>query len=196
MTYTPPTPGFTGTATFSYTASDGALVSNIATVSVGVGLEERITLAVANGWDQKNNKTLLADGKLYVVQNSDNDWWETISGYFTSFEFDQAVPPGATVISVRVYFEHWQEEGIDPASIKWHVATGALDAPSIAGTTTAPDRPGNSQEGVDSWDICGQPGVDCTPALVNDLKIVIENTDTGGKKASLDKIRMEVTFTP
>ena len=196
VTYTPPDPGFTGTAIFSYTVSDGVLDSNVATVSVEVSPAQTITLAVTDGWDQKNDKTLSADGKLYVVQNSDNDWWETLSGYFTSFEFGDAVPAGATVTSVKVYFEHWQEDGIDPAAVKWHAATGALDNPSIIGTKTAPDRPGDSQEGVDSWGICDQPGVPCTAGLVNDLKVMFENTDTQGKKALLDNIWLEVTFSP
>ena len=96
------------------------------------------------------------------------------------------------VTSVKVHFEHWQEKDIAPAAVKWHVATGAFKTPVIIGTTIAPDRPGKSQEGVDSWEICDV--VTCTAGLVNDLKVVIENADTHGKKAFLDNIWVEVTF--
>ena len=195
VTYTTPNPGFTGTAVFSYTANHGEFDSNVATVSVDVGLAETIVLAVTNGWDQKNEKTLIADAKLYVVQNNDNDWWETHSGYFTRFELGgDAVPEGATVTSVKVYFEYWQEEDIDLNTLMWHAANGTIDLEnpnpiaSIIATTTAPDRLGENQEGGgnDPWEICDEPGVTCTAGLVNDLKIVIENMDTEGKKALLD----------
>ena len=155
-----------------------------------------ITLAVTNGWDQKNDKTLANDAKLYVVQTGDDEWWSIESDYFTRFEFE-AVPDDAIVSSVKVYFEYWQEEGMEAGSMIWHVDTNGLTNNTVSNvlTITAPDHHGENAESVAEWEVCDSI-VTCSALPVDDLKIVVQNIDGEGKKSLLDKIWVDVTFNP
>ena len=88
-------------------------------------------LDVAEAWDQKLEKTLSEDGKLDIVRISDYDWWETEADSYTSVEFDKIVPADATIQSVVIYGNHWEEADISPADpIVWQVGGGDLVNPS------------------------------------------------------------------
>ncbi len=151
-----------------------------------------ITLAPVDGWDQKNLKTLVSDGKLYQVQLSDNDWFGVEGGYFLSVAFQGNVPAGATVISAKLLIEHYEEDLLPVGSITWQVAGGALTSPTILQTLVPPLLFGPGAERVVEWDVTAAIN---TPARANDLKFVLRNTGTNGKKSLLDRVSVSVSYT-
>ena len=194
VTYTPDA-GFSGDDSFTYTANDGLVDSNIATVNVSVSVvtPQTITLEVRDGWDQKNGKTLSDDGKVFMIKVSDNQWWDVAAGFYTSFEFTgPTVPASATIQSVKVYVEHWEEQGMNNGSVQWEVATGSLNSPNVVGSIVAPMHVDEANEATDEWDVCTSAA--CTPSLVNDLKFVIRNQDAQGKLTKPDFLSVEVTY--
>ena len=120
LTYAPNT-GFVGTDNFTYQVSDGMGGADTATVSINVQSSsppQTIVLDVVDGWDKKNEKTLVADGKTYTIQASDDEWWGIEAAFFTSYGFQTTVPDGATIQSVNIYIEHWEEVELSAGSIQ------------------------------------------------------------------------------
>ena len=84
--------------------------------------------------------------------------------------------------------------------MSWHATTGLLENPNliaphatiIAALPDFPPRFGESAEGVDVWEICAETA--CTADLARNLLIVVENQDSQGKKAVLDRLWVEVTY--
>ena len=154
------------------------------------GTTQTVTLAVADGYDTKLAKLLSQDGKLYTVQTSDNVWWETEAGHATSFRFG-GIPAGATVQSVKVYIEHYEEVDISADSIVWEAGGGPLESPIVLTSQRPAVRRGESAEATVEWDLTGTI---TTAAQVNDLKVRVRNTDSGGKKTKADRIHVVVTY--
>lgn len=151
-------------------------------------------LIVIDGYDEKNVKTLEEMDKTYMVQTSDDDWWEIEAGFYTSFEFsDVSIPGGATITSVIIHVEHYEESGFQ-GNVEWKVGTGWPSSPAEWGSTTSiPLRKGEGNEATDSWDVTSF--VD-TPTKVNALELCITNNSSNGKKTKEDYIWSEVTYTP
>ena len=148
-------------------------------------------LEIVEGWDEKNQKTLSEDEKLYIVQTSDNQWWDTEANYSNYFEFQKTIPANASIQSVKIYLEHWEEEGIGDGMVEWQIGEGSLTSPTILASQDSPKRTPESNEGVDAWDVTS---LMTTAALLNDLKVVIKNADSQGKKTKLDHLRVEVVY--
>ena len=122
------------------------------------------------------------DEKLYIVQSSDNEWWDTKAGYSNFFEFEGIIPPNATIRSVKIYFEHWEEGGLDKGAVKLQVGTGLLKSPDILASQQAPNRSTAKKEQTDVWDVSA---LVTSVQQVNDLKVAIQNTDRKGKKTKM-----------
>ena len=75
--------------------------------------------------------------------------------------------------------------------MEWQVGTGSLTSPTILGTQQAPKRSPAKKEATDVWDVST---LLTSAAQVNDLKVVVKNTDRKGKKTNLDALRVEVTY--
>ena len=179
---------------FTYQASDGQGGTDTATVSITVQSSsppQSIVLDVVDGWDQKNEKTLVDDDETYTVLTSDDEWWETEAEFFTSYEFQRTVPAAATIQSVKIYIEHWEEEGLSAGSIQWEVGTGLLKSPASLATQMAPLHFSEEAEATDIWDVST---VVTTAAQLNDLKVVVRNSDIEGKKTLLDRVWVEVVY--
>ncbi|MFQ5968526.1 MAG: Ig-like domain-containing protein [Acidimicrobiia bacterium] len=154
---------------------------------------ESATLTVTDGYDQKNETTLLQEGKVYVLQASDDDWWETEDAFFTSYQFsDAAVPAGATITSVVIQVEHWEEKGFK-GSVRWQAGTGWPASPQVWATNdSVPLRKGESNETQDSGDVTAAVN---TPARINALELLVVNNGTNGKKTLVDYISVYVSWT-
>lgn len=152
------------------------------------------TLTVVDGYDQKMAKTLKQEGKTYVVQTSDNQRWETEFGYYTSYEFkDISLPAGATISSVVIYVEHYEEEKFTKGKLEWKIGTGWPNNPVVWAQTNPPVREGEWNETTDSWDVSSFVN---TPEKLNSMELQIKNNDNVAERKTLvDHIYAEVSWT-
>ena len=112
-----------------------------------------VTLNPTDGWDSKDEATLITQGTLERIQSSNDDWLEVdVPNYFVSLEFNQTVPNGATIISVKVYIEHHEEEDFPAGDLSWEVGTGSLSSPTVLGGTTPTIIEEQGNEAVIEWD--------------------------------------------
>jgi uncharacterized repeat protein (TIGR01451 family) len=152
---------------------------------------ETVTLTVTDGYDSKLRKRLSQDGKVYTVQASDDDYWETDAGYFTVFQFQPDIPGEANLHAVRLFIQHHEEKDMKKDSLSWQVGAGELQNPTVLASQRAQVLAGEGKEQRVEWDVTRWIN---TPALVNDLKFVIYNEDRKGKKTRLNHLFMRVVY--
>ena len=141
------------------------------------------TLTVADGYAEKGQRTLLEDGKTGVVQASNDDWLETESDSYTSYDFsDMFIPAGAKIASVVIYVEHFEEQGFSSGKLQWGIGMGWPRNPAVWASTEAPVRDGQLNEAIDSWNVTSF--VD-TVEKINSLQLQIENNDNVAKRKTL-----------
>ncbi len=135
-------------------------------------------LAVTDGYDQKNGKTLVQDGKLRDVTSSNNSDIEIEKdGYYQTLEFGNiSFPQNVTIHSVKVFVEHSEESGYSSGNLRWDVGTGWPNSSTVWETVAS--VPTHTSDQVDSWDLTG---VVTTPEMVNDLELKITNNDMNSK---------------
>ena len=150
------------------------------------------TLTVVDGYDEKEETTLEQEGKTSVLQASDNEWWPTEEDYFTAFEFsDVSIPTDATITSVIVEVEHWEESGYQ-GSVEWAVGTGWPNSPTVWGSNTSvPLRKGEQSEAKDSWDVTSLVS---DAARVDALEVRIQNGASDGRKTLTDHLSVVVEY--
>ena len=157
------------------------------------------SLFVMDGYSEKDGKTLEEDGKTYVVQASDNDRADIESGHYVSYQFSNlTIPDGATISSVKIYVEHWEESDFS-GTIQWRVGTGWPGSPTVWASIGWPNidstlRIGELNEAEDFWNVTD---VVNTPARLSDMELLIQNNSTNGKLTKTDLVYVEVDwFTP
>jgi hypothetical protein len=146
------------------------------------------SLAPVDGYDQNSAANLSTIDKVHVVTASDGDRWQTEPGYFTSYEFsDINMPASATVASVIIYCEHYEEEAFGAGGLEWIVGLGWQNEPGATrlAYNPAPFREGEYSEGVDGWDVSE---VVNTPGLLDQMQFVVRNNDATGKKTYVNSI--------
>ena len=145
------------------------------------------TLTVADCYDQRSKKKLSTDGKITVVQASDNERWETEPGSYTCYEFcDSSIPEGAAIISVGFYVEHFEEEQFPLGKLQWCVGTGWPAKPVVWASTNAPVRAGKGNEAADLWDVTSSVN---THEKVNSIQLQVKNDNNAAKgKTSVNYI--------
>ena len=74
----------------------------------------------------------------------------------------------------------------------WQVGT---DDPEPFGETVAPLRIDEQFEATDTWEVTDAKKKPWTASKLNKPKVVVENTERGGKKTMIDKVWLEVTCT-
>jgi len=160
-------------------------------VSVNPTPPRTATLTIVDGYDQRAGKKLSVEGMADIVKVSDDKCQEILPGSYVSYDFSQvSIPKGATVSSVVVYVEHFEQERIIPGKMKWQVGTGWPSDPVVWVSANAPIREGQKNEAVDSWDITSF--VD-TPEKVKSLQLQIANNDIESRrKASVDCVYVEI----
>ena len=152
------------------------------TVSVNPTPPKTATLTIVDGYDQRSRKALSTEGKTDSVKVSDDKWQAILAGSYVSYDFSSvSIPPGATVASVVINVEHFEDEQFIPGKIQWNIGTGWPNNPMIWISADAPVRKGQQNEAVDSWDITSF--VD-TPAKVGSLQLQIMNNDTVSRKTA------------
>jgi hypothetical protein len=163
--------------------STPALDTQSFTITVNPAPPKIEKLTVLDGYNQKNRKTLSADGKAKLVQSSDNNRGEIDSGLYTSYDFsDISIPADAAIKSVVIRVEHFEEEGFAQGKLKWSVGTGWPTKPVIWASINAPVHEGQSNEAVDSWDVTS---VADTREKINSLQLQVKNNDNIAKRKTL-----------
>jgi hypothetical protein len=143
-------------------------------------------LTVANCFNRIGKETLSARDKTGAVEASDDNRVHTDSRSYTCYEFEDAsIPAGASIVSVIVQVEHFEEELFGEGRLKWALGTGWPDKPVVWTSTGAPVREGANNEAMDSWDVTSS--VD-TPEKVNSLLLQVANDAEAGRKTSVDMV--------
>ena len=93
------------------------------------------TLNVTEGWDDKNSDLLTTLGQFELIQFSEDDVLEIDSTFWTSFQFDQTVPTGAIIVSVKAYVEHYEDPDFLAGELTWEIGTGSLSSLTVLGST-------------------------------------------------------------
>jgi hypothetical protein len=115
------------------------------------------------------------DGKTNIVQYSDNERWETNFGSYIYYDFtDISIPADATIKSVVLFIEHFEEERFAQGKLEWVIGTGWPSKPVVWDTIKAPVHQGQSNEAVDAWDITS---VVNTREKINSLQLQVKNND-------------------
>ena len=182
--------------------ADSSSVPAVATQSFIITVNstpyEVTKLEVLNGYNQKSRKTLLADGKVNLVQASDNNRLETNFGSFTSYNFSDDsseilhIPANAVIRSVVVFVEHFEEERFAQGKLEWSIGKGWPFRRVVWASLKAPVHIGESNEAVDSWDITSL--VD-TNEKINSFQLEVKNNNnTVNSKTLIDYIYVVVTL--
>ena len=150
-------------------------------------------MTVLDGYNQRNRKTLSADGKTNLVQSSDNDRLETSFGSYVSFDFsDVSIPADAVIKSVVVFVEHFEEERFAQGKLGWAIGTGWPTKPAVWASIKAPLHEEEHHEAVDSWDVTG---VVDTREKINFLHLQVKNNDNiAHRKTLIDYIYVLVEW--
>jgi len=136
-----------------------------------------------DGYDQRNRKTLSAEGKNQLVRASDDSRLSTSFGSYVSFDFSYVdVPNDVKIKSVVVCVEHFEEEGYVEGKLEWAVGTGWPGKPVVWASLKAPIHEQQSYESVDSWDIISL--IDSREKL-NSLQLQIKNNDYQSRKTTM-----------
>jgi cellulose biosynthesis protein BcsQ len=169
--------------------SNSVPASDIQTFSVSVNPTpaKTATLKVVNGYDERNRKMLAEEGGAGVVQTSDGKCREIYAGSYTSFDFsDVSVPPGATITSVVLFVEHFEDEQFSAGKLQWAVGTGWPAKPTTWVSIDAPIRRGKQNKATDSWDITTLVN---TSEKAKVFQLQIRNSDNVSRgKTSIDCI--------
>lgn len=147
-------------------------------------------LQVADGWDSKTGNTLNQDGKLQHAAASDNTWLDVEAGQRLTFRFGGGVPATARILEARLYVEHYEEDGISPNAVSLQVGGGSLSSPTIFQNRGVPTVAQAAEAPVE-WDVT--PWI-TTGVKANDLKLVVRNGATNGKKVKIDRVFLLVRY--
>jgi hypothetical protein len=153
-----------------------AVATQSFTITVKSTPFEITKLEVFDGYNQRSRRTLLADGKVSLVQSSDNNRFETNFGSFTSYDFSdiEDIPPNTLIRSVVVFIEHFEEERFAQRKLEWSIGSGWPFRRAVWASIKAPVHIGESNEAVDSWDITSL--VD-TNEKINSLQLEVKNNN-------------------
>jgi hypothetical protein len=160
-----------------------ALDTQSFTITVNPAPPKIATLTVLDGYNQRNRKTLSADGKTNLVQSSDNNRWGTNFGSYVSYDFsDVSIPADAAITLVVVRVEHFEEERFAQGNLKWSVGAGWPTKPVVWASINAPVHEGEYNEAVDSWDVTS---VVDTREKINSLQLQVKNNDNVANRKTL-----------
>ena len=188
-----PTSAQTGANDVAVRVTDGSSTpaSSTQPFTINVGLTDT-SVEVAPGKKveepaKTGKKILSVADEGVIVQASDNDRRETDPGLYTSYDFsDVYIPEGATISSVVVYVEHFEQEEFPEGKLQWTAGTGWPDNPMIWASINAPVYAGEPNESTDLWDLTSLVN---TPEKVNSLQFQVKNNDDVTKrKTSVDYI--------
>ncbi|MBN1806046.1 MAG: hypothetical protein JW837_12420 [Sedimentisphaerales bacterium] len=148
--------------------------------------EEKNVITSENQATAKKERTfpdIITSANSHIVQSSNNDRWETSIGSHVSYAFSEVfVPTEATIKSVVVFIEHFEEERFIEGKLEWSVGTGWPHKPEVWAAIKAPIHRGESNENVDTWDVT--EAVD-TAEKIKALQLHVKNNSHSYKSKTL-----------
>ncbi len=154
------------------------------TVAVNPTPPKTATLKIVDGYDQISKKPLSAGNRTDAVRESDDKRLEENSGSSISYDFSSVtVPQGATITSVVVYIEHFEEQQFSTGKLQWEIGSGWPAKPDVWSSIDAPVRRGEKNESTDCWDITYYFAN--APDKIGSLQLKISNNDNITRKKSL-----------
>ena len=150
--------------------------------------DRRTAVLPVDGWDSKNQKTLVQDGKLSMLHGSDNKWMEIEGNQFLTVEFEPSLPADAVIQSAVLRIEHHEEAGFSTGALVWQVGGGTLANPT-PWLSVNPSTLGS--EAVETWDVTS---VVTTAQHANQLKFAVLNRDPSGKKVKIDQVSHVINY--
>jgi hypothetical protein len=175
--------------------ADSYSIPAVATQSFSIAVEptpyRTSKLLAENGYNPRSMRTLLEDGRIELVEASDDKWLETSFGSSTSFDFpDISIPPDSRIISVVVFVEHFEQKRFAEGRLEWSIGSGWPFRINVLATIKAPVHKGESNEAVDSWDITSL--IDTNEKL-NSLQFEVKNNSPiANSKTLIDYIYVVV----
>jgi hypothetical protein len=163
------------------------------TQTMNPNLQKMVKLTVLDGYNQENNRTLLADGKIGLVRLSDDDRLAINRGSYVSYAFSNvSIPMDAVIKSVAIHIEHFEEELFTPGKLEWSVGTGWPTKPVRWAQLNAPLHEAESHEAIDLWDITS---ILDTPEKINSFQLQVKNNDNvAHRKTLIDNIYVVVEW--
>ena len=150
------------------------------------------TLTVADCFSQKGSETFSAKDKITVVEASNNSRIQIEPRSYTCYKFgDASIPAGASIVSIIVYVEHFEEQSFRDGKLHWSIGTGWPDKPVVWASTEALVRRGQNNEAKDAWDVTSSAD---TPEKANSLCLQIKNDDTANSKTLVDSVSAVVKW--
>ena len=145
------------------------------------------TMTVKNGYDSQNSKILSEENSVKNIQASDNNYNEIPGNSFISYVFTgESIPAGATIASVVLYIEHFENTAFPSDKLQWNIGTGWPNNADIWDSINAPTHEGQAKKAADSWDITSFIN---SPEKLNSLQLQIKNGNTqSSQKTSIDYI--------
>ncbi len=152
-----------------------------------------VTMTVVNGYDSQSHKLLMEENKRDPVLESDDKWLEIPGQSFVSFDFSNtSIPSGATIASVTLYIEHFEDKGFTTGQIQWNIGKGWPNNPEIWDSIDAPIHIGKDSESADTWDITS---IANAPEKLDTLQLQINNKSSlNTQKTSIDNIYINVKW--
>jgi subtilisin family serine protease len=174
------------------TLTSTTVVPPIPTMTPRPNPTRTITFTVTDGWDASTKSQLSANGKVALITNSDDQWWNIMPGSFTVFQFNAQLPQNAAIKSVVLSIEHHEDAIFTSNRLMWQVGGGSLQSPSVTGSFSPGLLLGETREAAVQWDVTRWMQ---NAATVNDLKLQILNNDSMDQQTWIDQITLEVTYT-
>jgi hypothetical protein len=126
---------------------------------------------------------IITSANSHIVQSSDDNRWETNVGSYITYSFSEVVIPAeATIKSVVVFIEHFEEERFAEGKLEWGVGTGWPNEPEVWATIKAPLNKGESNENFDTWDVTS---VVDTAEKIKSLQLHVKNNSYSYKSKTL-----------
>ena len=138
-------------------------------------------------------KERLPKNEIAYIQQSNDKWIEIPGNTFVYFSFsDTSIPAGATIGSVVLNIEHYEDERFPAGKLQWNIGTNWFDKPDIWNSIDTPIHEGKENESSDSWDITSI--VDSTEKLET-FQLQINNTNNvKGQKTYIDNISIVINW--
>jgi len=163
----------------------------ITVASLDTPLETMLTVKkVINGTDLQN---MSQENKIASLKDSDDKRLEVPgSTSMTCIFSDADLPEGATIASMDITIEHFEDKGFADKKLQWKIGTGWPDNPEVWFSIDAPIHNGQDEESSDSWEVTSI--VDSLEKLSSFQLQISNSNNISSQKTSINNISVIVKW--